>query len=167
MCWRQVSKLQKTVLIVLFYSTVYVLVSYTISPETNFAFVSDDLRVGDKYALIYLSSPGTPVFSDAEGAEVFRARRCGLCFITNNRGFLPMSEFDAILFPGDRITLLETAAYMHTGKRFSIETSRKCLINKLRRCSWEPHITSLESSQAFDLCSLCDHLHRKRLKPNS
>ncbi|XP_061720401.1 uncharacterized protein LOC133533669 [Cydia pomonella] len=167
MCWRQVSKLQKSVLIVLFYFTVYVLVSYSMSPDTDFAFVSDDLRVGDKYALIYLVAPRSPVFTDAEGANVFKSRRCGQCFITNNRGFLPMSEYDAILVLGDRSLLYETSAFMDPGKRFLIETSRKCVKEKLRGCSWEPRITSFGDNKPYDLCSLCEHLHRKRLKPNS
>lgn len=163
MCWRQVSKLQKTVLLVLFYLTVYLLISYAMTPETIMSFVSDDVRVGDKYALIFVVAPLVPVFTDAEGADVFKPN-CGRCFVTNNRGFLPMSEYDAILVYGERSLLSETVAFMDPGKRYLLETTKKCISSKFMKCNWKPKITSFSTKESFDLCSLCASLHSKRLK---
>ncbi|XP_026755896.1 uncharacterized protein LOC113515805 [Galleria mellonella] len=159
MCWRQVSKLQKTVFIVLFYVILYLLILYAMSPDTTLTFVNDEMQ-GDKYPLLFLVAPNMPVFSDPEGADVFRSRRCGNCFITNNKGFLPISGYDAVLVYGDRSVLSQTAAFMDPGKRYLIESSEDCLRNKLRRCSMEPKITSYSSKESYDLCGLC-HLLEK------
>lgn len=161
MCWRQVSKLQKTVLIVLLYLTIYLLISYAMTPETTMTFVSEELRVGAKYALIFIVAPAAPVFSDADGADVFKNKNCGKCFVTNNRGFLPMSEYDAILVYGERNLLTETAAFMDPGKRYLLETTKKCLGSKFKKCIREPRITSFSSKESYDLCSLCMNLHKR------
>ncbi|KAM3959468.1 uncharacterized protein ACR2FA_006539 [Aphomia sociella] len=157
MCWRQVSKLQKTVLIVLFYLTVYLLILYAMTPETTLTFVNDDMQ-GDKYPLLFLVTPNMPVFTDPEGADVFKSRRCGSCFITNNKGFMPISGYDAVLVYGDRSLLSQGTAFMDPGKRYLIESSEDCLKNKLRRCSMEPRIISYSSKESYDLCGLCNHL---------
>lgn len=147
-------------LLVLFYLTVYLLISYAMTPETTMTFVNEDISVGGKYALIFVMAPLAPVFSDAEGADVFRTKNCGRCFVTNNRGFLPMSEYDAILVYGKRNLLSETRAFMDPGKRYLVETSDDCIESKFRKCVPEPKITSFSTKESFDLCSLCQSLHK-------
>lgn len=163
MCRRLAFKLQKTVCVVFFYFIFYLLFSYAISSDPPVAFVGDDFRVGDRYALMFLVAPHSPVFSDAEGADVFAARRCGNCFITNNKGFLPMTGYDAILVHGKRNLLFETAAFMEPGKRYLIETSGRCLRNKLM-CPREPTITSFSTKLGYTLCSLCNELILEKQK---
>ncbi|XP_028165987.1 uncharacterized protein LOC114356826 [Ostrinia furnacalis] len=160
MGWRQVSKLQKTVLIVLFYLTIYLWISYVTTPSTTMTFVSEDLRMEAKYVLIFIVAPLVPVFSDADGANVFKNKNCGKCFVTNNRGFLPMSEYDAILVYGERSLLTETAAFMDPGKRYLLETTKKCIGSKFKKCVQEPRITSFSSKESYDLCSLCAYLRK-------
>lgn len=162
MCWRQVSKFQKTLLVALFYLTVYLLVSYALTPDATVTFVSEELRVGDKYVVMYLVAPKMPIYSDTEGAEVFTSRRCGRCFITNNKGFLPMSEYDAVLVYGERSLLSQTSAFMDPGKRYLIEAHKRCIRNKLKGCVREPRVTSFSSRETFDLCGLCKSLLKKR-----
>ncbi|CAG9795996.1 unnamed protein product [Diatraea saccharalis] len=161
MCWRQVSKLQKTVLIVLSYLTVYLLISYALTPETQMMFIKEDLRVGNKFVYIFLLArlPESPVFSDADGAEVFKG--CGNCFLTNNRGFLPINEYDAVLIHGDR-NLLEDA-YMDPAKHYLLETNNKCITSKFKICRRGLKITSFSSKECYGLCSLCKSLLKKRL----
>lgn len=157
MCRRLVFKLQKTVCVVFFYLIFYLLFSFAITPDPPVAFVADDFRIGGKYALMFLVAPHTPIFTDAEGADVFTTRRCGNCFITNNKGFLPMTEYDAILVHGKRNLLSETAAFMEPGKRYLIETSERCVRHKLK-CPREPTITSFSTKMSYTLCGLCDEL---------
>ncbi|XP_022817841.1 uncharacterized protein LOC111350464 [Spodoptera litura] len=163
MCWRQVSKLTKTLFVVIFYMTMYELIWYALGPTTEVTFISEDLHVGDKYALIFLAAgPEWPVFSDAEGAEVFRSRGCGPCFITNNKGLLPMSEFDAVLVYGKTALLSDSMAAMPPEKRFLLETYKRCMSSKLSRCIREPKVTSFVNFMVFHLCELCDKLLRNR-----
>nr|XP_049701060.1 uncharacterized protein LOC126055544 [Helicoverpa armigera] len=162
MCWRQVSKFQKTLLVLFLYLTVYLLVSYALAPDATVSFVSDELRVGNKYVLMFLLAPQQPVFSDAEGAAVFTSRRCGRCFITNNRGLLPLSEFDAVLVVGERGVLTQAMAHMDPGKWYLMEAVARCLRRRLVGCAREPRLTALGSRQVFDLCGLCSSLLQQR-----
>ncbi|KAI5637912.1 hypothetical protein NE865_09287 [Phthorimaea operculella] len=123
------------------------------APTPIYNFVSEDMRIGDKYVLIYLFARG-PIFSDVDGAEVFRSRGCGNCFITNNKGFLPISEYDAIVVHGDMKT------YVDPSKQYIMRSPRRCLERKLRGC--EPRMTSVATGEDFDLHNLCRHLHEKR-----
>ncbi|CAH0401090.1 unnamed protein product [Chilo suppressalis] len=159
MCWRQVSKLQKTFLIVLTYLTIYLLVSYALTPDTRMMFVRDEMRIGDKFAFVYVAARA-PVFTDTEGAAVFQG--CGNCYLTNNKGFLPISEYDAVLVHGDR-SLLMDAAFMDPAKRYLLESSHECITSKFKKCRREPKITSFSSKESYDLCSLCESLLKKRL----
>lgn len=161
MCWRQVTRFQKTVLIVLIYITLYYVVSFIATPQPVINFVDDEVRIGDKYVFMYLVSK-SPVFSDVEGADVFKKRECGMCFITNNKGFMPISEFDAVLVHGEKKLLEEQSAFMDPSKRYLIETSQTCLAKKLEKCS--PRITSFSTRYNFELCSLCDYLQKRRQK---
>lgn len=164
MCWRQVSRKQKTLLIILVYFVIYNIISYAMEPESSFTFVRHDLKVGDKYAFLFLADDRrAPVFSDAEGWDVFKTRRCGNCFLTNNKGFLPLSEYDAILIRGEKNLLSKTSAFMDPQKRFLIETSARCVNNKLTKCFTEPKITSFSTSQSYNLCEICEFLQKKRL----
>lgn len=156
------SKLQKTLFIILLYLTVYLMISYALAPEVKFTFISEEFRVGDKYVVMYLVAPTTPVFSDVEAADVFSSRQCGRCVLTNNKGFLPMSEYDAILVYGDKRLLTQTSAYMEPGKRYLIEAKKRCLARKLSGCLHEPTVTSLSTREKFDLCGLCKSLLAKR-----
>ncbi|XP_026739032.1 uncharacterized protein LOC113501916 [Trichoplusia ni] len=162
MCWRQVSRSQRSLLVLLGYLALYLLVSYALTPDATVSFVRDELRLGDKYVLMFLLAPDTPPYSDAEGAQVFAARRCGACFLTNNRGFLPLSEYDAVLVLGERALLSHSAAVMDPGKRYLMEARRRCVANKMRECAREPVLTSFSSRQTFDLCGLCAELLRRR-----
>ncbi|XP_026321042.1 uncharacterized protein LOC113231085 [Hyposmocoma kahamanoa] len=161
MCWRQVSKFQKTVIVLLLYSFIYFFLSTIARPEPMYNFVKEDLRIGDKYVLIYLIS-NTRVFSDAEGSDVFVKRHCGNCFITNNKGFLPLSEYDAVVVHGHRSKLAEASAYMDPEKRYLMETRKECLEKKLVGCGNEPKITSFSTRETYDLRSLCHYLHETR-----
>ncbi|KAH9639017.1 hypothetical protein HF086_003548 [Spodoptera exigua] len=163
MCWRQVSKLHKTLLVAVFYITMYELVWYALGPTTEVTFIHEDLHVGDKYAFIFLAvGPEWPVFSDAEGAQVFKSRGCGPCFMTNNRGLLPMSEFDAVLVYGKRALLSESMAAMDPEKRFLLETYKRCMSSKLTHCIREPRVTSFINFEVLNLCELCDKLLKRR-----
>lgn len=161
MCWRQVSKFQKTVIVIVLYSLIYFFLSTIARPEPIYNFVKEDLRIGDKYVLIYLIS-NTPVFSDAEGSDVFVKRQCGNCFITNNKGFLPLSEYDAVVVHGHRRKLAEASAYMDPEKRYLMETRKECLEKKLVGCGTEPKMTSFSTRVVYDLGSLCHYLHEAR-----
>ncbi|XP_060805692.1 uncharacterized protein LOC132902871 [Amyelois transitella] len=160
MCWRIVNK--KTVQIVLIYLAIYLFISYIMLPETFYTFVSDEQRIGDKYPLIFLVAPRVPALTDAEGADVFKTRGCGRCFVTNNKGFLPIGLYDAVLVV--HINEQETA-FADPDKFYLIESSQKCIKNKFKHCSWEPKITSIASKQTFDLCGFCDHLMKNMKKP--
>ncbi|KAJ8717553.1 hypothetical protein PYW07_005483 [Mythimna separata] len=162
MCWRQVSRFQKTLLALALYLTLYVLVSLALAPAASVSFVSDELRIGDKYVLMFLVAPHSPLFSDSDGAEVFASRRCGRCFITNNKGMLPMREYDAVLVFGERSLLSQTMAVMDPGRRYLLEARKRCLRNKLRRCFREPRLTAFGSRETYDLCGLCRRLHAER-----
>lgn len=162
MCRRQVSRCQKTLLALLLYLTLYLLASCALAPAASVSFVSDELRIGDKYVFMFLVSPRTPLFSDADGAEVFTSRRCGRCFITNNKGMLPMREYDAVLVFGDRSLLSQTMAVMDPGRRYLIEAHKRCVKNKLRGCIREPLVTSFGTRETYDLCGLCRRLHDER-----
>lgn len=162
MCWRQVSRFQKSVLVLVLYLTLYLLASYALAPDASVSFVSEELRIGNKYVFMFLVSPNTPVFSDSDGAEVFTSRHCGRCFITNNKGMLPMSEYDAVLVFGDRSLLTQTMAVMDPGKRYLLEAHKRCVRNKLRGCIREPLVTSFGSRETLDLCGLCRRLVQER-----
>lgn len=163
MCWRQLSRLYKTLFVAMFYLGIYNLVWNVLGPTTEVTFIPKDLHVGDKYALIFLAAgPEWPVFSDAEGAEVFRSRGCGPCFITNNKGLLPMSEFDAVLVYGKKALLSEDSAAMDPEKRYLLETYKRCMSSKLTRCVREPRVTSFLNYMVLHLCELCDMLLKKR-----
>lgn len=162
MCWRQVSKFQKTLFVTLFYLALYLLLSYALAPDASVSFVSDELRIGNKYVLMFLVSPNTPVFSDSDGAAVFTSRQCGGCFITNNKGLLPMREYDAVLVFGERSLLSQAMAVMDPGKRYLIEAHKRCVRNKLRDCTREPQVTSFSSRETYDLCGLCRRLVEQR-----
>lgn len=163
MCWRQLSRLYKTLFVAMFYLGIYNLVWNVLGPTTEVTFIPKDLHVGDKYALIFLAAgPEWPVFSDAEGAEVFRSRGCGPCFITNNKGLLPMSEFDAVLVYGKKALLSEDSAAMDPEKRYLLETYKRCMSSKLTRCVREPRVTSFLNYMVLHLCELCDILLKKR-----
>ncbi|KAJ0174381.1 hypothetical protein K1T71_010527 [Dendrolimus kikuchii] len=158
MFWRKLTKIHKTVYIVITYLSTYLLISYVLTPEATVTFVSDDIRVGDKYVLLFLVAPKAPVFTDVEGAEVFQSRKCGQCFLTNNRGFLPMSEYDGVLVYGDKYLLTKTGT---VSNKYVIETNNKCIHRKLK-CLREPKITSFSTNQSYTLCSLCDEMLQKR-----
>ncbi|KAG6450965.1 hypothetical protein O3G_MSEX006858 [Manduca sexta] len=157
MLWyrRQLSKLLRIAALLLFYLTVYFVISFAIAPEVTVSFINEDIRVGDKYVLMYLVAPKTAPFTDAEGAEVFDPA-CGKCYITNNRGFLPLKEYDAVLSLEDR----RLSAESFGEKNYIIETTRGCIRNKLKGCVREPRIRSAE--ETFNLCGLCKHLHAMR-----
>lgn len=161
MCWRQVSKFQKTVIAILLYIFIYIFLSIIARPGPIYNFVKEDLRIGEKYVFIYLIS-NTRVFSDAEGSDVFLKRQCGNCFITNNKGFLPLSAYDAVVVHGHRKKLAEGSAYMDPEKRYLMETRKECLEKKLVGCGSEPKITSFSTRDIYDLRSLCHYLHEKR-----
>ncbi|XP_075981444.1 uncharacterized protein LOC142980052 [Anticarsia gemmatalis] len=163
MCWKQVSKLQKALFIILFYMILYLVISYALTPEAKITFINDEFRIGDKYVMMFLvgSTSSTPVFGDGDGARVFPTR-CGKCFITDNKGFLPMSEYDAVLVHGERSLLTQTSAFMDPGKRYLIESNKRCLRRKFRECVRPPRVTSFTTRERFDLCGLCRTLHQKR-----
>lgn len=125
-------------------------------PVTQVKFINDALRIGDKYSLIFLAAPGTPAFTDAEGADVFENRRCGRCFVTNNKGFLPMNLYDAVLI--FRETSDQETAMLQPEKLYNIETNMNCIRSKFKKCKQEPRVVALGSKETFDLCSFCDHL---------
>ncbi|CAD0202889.1 unnamed protein product [Chrysodeixis includens] len=162
MCWRQVSRFQRSLLVLLGYLALYLLVSYTLTPDATVSFVRDELRLGDKYVLMFLLAPDAPPYSDVDGAHVFAARRCPACFLTNNRGFLPLSEYDAVLVLGERGLLTHSAAVMDPGKHYLLQARRRCVASKLRHCVREPVLTSFSSRETFDLCGLCAALQQQR-----
>lgn len=145
----------------LLYSLIYFFLSIIARPDPIYNFVKEDLRIGHKYVLVYLIS-NTPVFTDAEGSDVFVKRQCGNCFITNNKGFLPLSEYDAVVVHGHRRKLVEASAYMDPEKRYLMETRTECLEKKLVGCGNEPKITSFSTRDTYDLRSLCRYLHDAR-----
>ncbi|XP_049877434.1 uncharacterized protein LOC126374736 [Pectinophora gossypiella] len=157
---RQLSKFCKLLIVIVLYFAAYVTI-VCMAPKPMYSFVSDDIRVGNKYVLVYLVG-GAPAMSDAEGADVFRGRRCGACFITNNKGFLPLTQYDAVVVAGPRRLLADAAAFMEPEKRYLMEASPLCLQNKLLGCYSEPRLTSFATRDNFDLCGLCRHLHEKR-----
>lgn len=158
MFWRKLTKLHKSVYIVIAYLFTYLLISYVLTPEPTVTFVSDDIRVGDKYVFMFLVAPKAPVFTDVEGADVFQSRQCGQCFLTNNRGFLPMTEYDCILVYGDKNLLPKTGSLSN---KYLIESNNKCIRNKFK-CVREPKITSFSSNKSYTLCSLCDEMLQRR-----
>lgn len=162
MCWKRVSKSQKILLVLLLYLTLYLVVSYALTPEAKITFLSEEFRFGDKYVFMFLDAPRTPVFLDTEGAEVFSSRQCGKCFITNNVGFLPMSEYDAVLVYGEQTLLSKTEAFMDPEKRYFIETKPRCLWRKFKGCVHQPKVTSYSTSETLDLCGLCKRLQAKK-----
>lgn len=149
---------------VLSYYVIYSLLTFAIIPEPEVTFVSDEFRIGGKYVLMFLVAPPRPVFSDSDGTDVFATRRCGGCFITNNKGFLPISEYDAVLVFGKRNLLSEAEAAMEPGKRYLIETESKCIKDKFKGCRKEPSITSFGTQESYTLCSLCKHLIQEKYK---
>ncbi|KAJ2948749.1 hypothetical protein O0L34_g8010 [Tuta absoluta] len=150
---REVSKFVKVLIGCLVYSLVYINISFLMAPTPIYNFVSEDMRIGEKYVLIYLIAKG-PIFSDVDGADVFRNRGCGDCFITNNNGFLPTSEYDAVVVHGDRNT------YVDPSKLYMMRTPKRCLERKLQGC--EPRVTSVATGEHFDLYHLCRQLHEIR-----
>ncbi|CAB3244418.1 unnamed protein product [Arctia plantaginis] len=162
MCWKRVSKSQKILLALLLYLTLYLVVSYALTPAVKISFLSEEFRFGDKYVIMFLEAPRTPVFLDTEGADVFSSRQCGKCFITNNIGFLPKSEYDAILVYGEQTLLSQTEAFMDPEKRYIIETKPRCLWRKFKGCAHQPKVTSYSTRETFDLCGLCQRLQAKR-----
>lgn len=157
--WRRLSRFRRPVLTLFAYITVYVVLSYAFAPKATVTFLSEEFRVGDKYAFVYLDSPSAPVFTDADGAHVFESRQCERCFVTNNIGFLPPAEYDAIL-----VTIGDEKPEMpakERERRYRIETSDDCIRKKFKRCS-EPKITSLNKLHVYNLCEFCAHLHSKK-----
>lgn len=154
MCWRRVSKFQKTVFIVILYTIIYFSLSLVLTPEPIYNFISDDMQ-GNKYALIYLVGK-TPAFSDSEGADAFKKRQCGDCFLSNNKGFLPLRDYDAVLIFGDE----DASVFIEPDKRYYLETSEDCLRRKLLGC--DVRVTSYSSRKEYDLCGLCRNLQSKR-----
>nr|XP_021203678.1 uncharacterized protein LOC110385187 [Bombyx mori] len=159
MFWRRVSKLQRTVLVVFCYLFVYLLIFYSIIPDAAITFVDEDFSVGDKYVFMFLSVPETRILKESDSVALFERRKCGKCFITNNRGFMPIREYDAVLH------LVNASVDEHPvgqEKKYVIQTSKKCINNKFRNCVTEPVVLSFISKQYHDLCSLCRYLHLKR-----
>lgn len=140
---------------------ILLVIMFKVSPELPNTFLDENHRV--HYPLLFLSSAAGEPYSDAAAAEVFTSRRCGGCFLTNNKGFMPLADYDAVLVHGNRDLLSETIAFMDPGKRYLIETSLDCISNKLQ-CGKEPKVTSFSSREEYTLCSLCDELLRNQQK---
>lgn len=167
---RKLTKLNRIVYNVIIYATTYFLISCLLARESTVTFVSDDMRIGDKYVLLFLVAPKTPVFTDVEGENMFKSRRCGQCFMTNNRGFLPMSEYDGILVYSDKNLIPKAVALSSkpgdSGQmvpdKYIIETDYNCIRSKFKKCVMEPKITSSSTNKSYDLCGLCDEMLKRR-----
>lgn len=151
---RVFAKCKKCFIIVLVYILAFNIISYMINYKGRELFIARSLQLGEKYVFMYVESDALPMMSDADAARVFAG--CGRCVLTNNRGFLPMSEYDALLTHGRR----EPRSALEPSKCYMLRATDNCIRNKLVECRAEHEVTSCATNKSYQLCELCHYLHK-------
>lgn len=97
--------------------------------------------------------------------------------MTNNRGFIPVDYYDAVLYfhedlvkPSKNSSVILEPSDKFSDKTYAVTASRICLSDKLMFCEKEPKIDRIKLSVSgnfvtennnYNMCSFCDSLYSR------